>query len=67
MSDYTTKPVKVRIFAEPLGLGPRDHQWCIDGVDDDGNFTEACWSYDSFADAVSELSTFWETYIRRAG
>jgi hypothetical protein len=46
---------KLRIFWEPVGHA---HQWCIDGIDNTGGYTESCWSYDTFDEAVQSLTEF---------
>lgn len=49
--DYTTHPTHVRIF-EDAG------EWFLDGADDELNYTEACWSFDSFKGAVEAVEEF---------
>ena len=64
MSDgYTTEPTHVRIFSE-VAYDRHDlsHvkwiEWHIDGADDDGNCTEAIWSYGTHAEAVEAIEEF---------
>lgn len=61
---YTTTPTHLRLWAdvwvnadtrEPVGT-----EWYIDGADDEGNFTEMCWSFDTYAEALMCLSEFYE-------
>ena len=41
----------------------KDHgEWFLDGVDDAGNYSSCCWSYDTFEDAVSDLPSFRTTF-----
>lgn len=47
--------VAVRIFCEPLGDG---HQWAVDGIDRQGGYTESCWAFDRWADALAAVPAF---------
>lgn len=50
--DYlTAEPTHLRIFKD-------DDEWFIDGADDQGRYTGVCWSYDTFDEAVANLSDF---------
>lgn len=60
LDDYTTTPTHLRIFSDGA-------EWFLDAVDDQGRFTEACWSYDSFQDAVNDLASFVELQTTYAG
>jgi hypothetical protein len=51
---YTIEPTHVRVFNED------SEQWTIDGADNDLNYTESCWSYDTFAEAVAAIPEFVE-------
>ena len=42
---------RVRVFWE-------DTQWSVDGVDDQGGYTEACWSFDSINEAKDAVADF---------
>lgn len=54
--EYSTGPfVKCRIFN-----GGLDRDWCLDAVDATGNYSESCWSFDTFDQAVAALPEFWE-------
>jgi len=63
---YTTRPTRARIFSETVcgvGIEPRV-EWFLDGVEEmDGRYTEACWSYDTFAEALADLPEFWRLYV----
>lgn len=63
--DYTTRPTHVRLYSESYPDG--NVEWFIDGADDDGNYTEACWSYDSYGEAVANLADFVEVQTTHAG
>ena len=62
--EYTTKPTHLRIFSDAAYRddGFLEVEWFIDGRDDNGKYTEMCWSYDSFEEAVSALSEFTTFY-----
>jgi hypothetical protein len=47
---YTIRPTHLRVFTD-------GREWFIDGSDGDG-FTESCWSYDSFHEALAALPKF---------
>lgn len=67
---YTTTPTHVQVFAEVFrGDDGRvvAVEWYVHGMDDSGHYTEACWSYDSFGEAISALPTFVETQKWHAG
>lgn len=66
---YTAAPVKARIFAahsSSVRHGVRLYRWDLDGVDPDGRYTEACWSFDSWQEALAAVPDFWRTYIAPA-
>jgi len=42
-------------------------EWFIDGRDRHDNFTEACWSYDTWAQAMADVPDFIERLIRDYG
>lgn len=48
---YTDEPTHVRIFSD-------GNEYFVDGADDEGNYTEMCWSFDSFAEAIEEMADF---------
>lgn len=48
---YTTRPTHLRMWCD-------DGEWFIDGLDEDGRFTEMCWSFDTFAEALASLPEF---------
>lgn len=47
--------VAVRLFEEPIGGGT---QWCIDGIDGNGFYTEAVWSFDTETEAREAVGEF---------
>lgn len=49
---FTDKVTHLRVHTD-------GSEWFIDGADDSGDYTEACWSYDSFAGAVAALPEFY--------
>lgn len=53
--DYTdpAKVVRIRLFEEKPG-----GDWSIDGVDENGHYTEACWSYATEAEARAAIPEF---------
>lgn len=51
--DYTTEPTHLRLCFEA-------GEWLIDGRDDDGRYTEPCWSYDTRDEALADLADFVE-------
>jgi hypothetical protein len=60
-TDYTDHPTKVRVFFE-------DDHWAIDGIDDEGGFTEAIWaSWDgkdmTFVEALDHVGDFANQYV----
>jgi len=55
--EYAAKPTILRFWHE-------DGEWFLDGVDHEGRYSEACWSYDHRADAWEDIPTFYESYIR---
>jgi hypothetical protein len=59
---YTTEPTHLRVFGEfsMTPDGATHAEWFIDGADDDGNYTESYWSYDTFAEAIADLPDFVE-------
>ena len=65
-SDYTTRPTHVRLYSDTHSTDD-NVEWLIDGADDDGNYTEACWSYDSYGEAVANLADFVEVQATHAG
>jgi hypothetical protein len=48
---YTDEPTYVRIFTDGM-------EWFIDGVDNEGNYTESCWSFDSHEEAAANVEDF---------
>lgn len=46
-----SKITRLRIYKE-------DGEWFLDGTDDDGNYSEHFWSYDSHADAIKNVGDF---------
>lgn len=64
---YTTTPTHLRLWADVGLFTPATRgeptvyvEWFIDGADDEGNFTEMCWSFDTYAEALECLSEFYE-------
>jgi hypothetical protein len=35
-----------------------DGEWFLDGRDSENNYTEACWSYDTWAEAMADVPDF---------
>lgn len=62
-NDYTDQPSKIRIYSD-CHLPGKVYEWFIEGIDKTGRFTEDCWSYDSFEEAVADLKRFVETTAR---
>lgn len=60
-----TKATKLRIFTEDtLGDNGEDTvQWSIDAIDEAGNYTEACWSFDTFAQAYHAAADFTRAHV----
>ena len=54
---YTTEPTRVRLWADRNGDGVVI-EWGIDGADDDGNYTEGCWTYDTRDEALAAIPEF---------
>lgn len=55
---YITEPTHLRVFSDgPVGDATA-REWFVDGADDDGHMTEACWSYDTHAAALAALPEF---------
>jgi hypothetical protein len=52
--DYTTRPTFLRVYDE----GDIEHPWMIDGIDHDGVYTEACYTFATEAEAVAALTRF---------
>lgn len=50
------KATHIRIFAEECGDG--GHTWAIDGADNAGNYTEACWSFNTWKAAYEAAAEF---------
>lgn len=48
---YTDEPTHIRIFSD-------GREWFVDGADDEGNYTEQCWSYASFDEAGADVENF---------
>lgn len=48
---YTADPTHVRIHSDGIA-------WFVDGADDEGRYTEACWSYDTHAEACADAENF---------
>ena len=48
---YTDEPTHVRIYSD-------GKEWFLDGADDEGNYTEQCWSYDSHEAAAADVAEF---------
>jgi hypothetical protein len=51
-----SKVVKLRIFREPLGHD--QHRWCVEVVLSGRNYTEECWAFDTYTEAVTYLRDF---------
>ena len=52
MTDYYITVVNyIRVLGE-------DGQWFIDGRDEYGDYTEACWTYDTWAEAIADVPEF---------
>lgn len=49
--EYTSTPTHIRVF-EDAG------EWFVDGADNDLRYTEACWSYDTFDEALAAIPEF---------
>lgn len=47
---YTTRPTHLRVFSD-------GGEWFVDGAADEG-YTESCWSFDSFEEALTALPEF---------
>jgi hypothetical protein len=66
---YTARPTRARIFSDAAyanidGQIVEQREWFLDGVEEmDGRYTEACWSYDTFAEALADLPEFWRLYV----
>jgi hypothetical protein len=48
---YTRRVTHVHVFYE-------DDSWFLDGRDEHDNFTEACWSYDTWDEAMAQVPEF---------
>ena len=51
--DYATEVTHLRIFDEGDG-------WALDAADDEGNYSEAVWKYDSMQEALAAAPEFVE-------
>lgn len=67
MSFYTKEPTHLRIFSDSRVNDNPSREWFVDGANDVGNYTEMCWSYDSFEDAVNDLADFVNTSTTAGG
>lgn len=55
---YTSEPTRVRIFTEEWSEGT---SFTIDGADNDGHYTEGCWSgYATLEEALATVPAFIE-------
>lgn len=43
----------------------KEDEWTMDGADDNGNYSGSCWTYDSWQDAMNDLSDFRTTFFPR--
>jgi len=58
---YTTRPTHLRVFSDTWTSqenGTSHTEWTIDAADDAGRYTEACWTFDSSAEAFAALPDF---------
>jgi hypothetical protein len=51
--NYTTTPTHLRVWND-------GKEWFVDAADNEGRYTESCWSADSFEEAVSLMQEFVE-------
>jgi hypothetical protein len=35
--------------------------WNVDGINERGGFTESCWSFDTYAEAIAALEEFYQS------
>lgn len=52
--NYATRVTHLRIFTDAF----ENTEWMLDGADDKGNYTESCWTFDSFEAAVEAMPAF---------
>jgi hypothetical protein len=66
--DYTDDEhpaVRLRLYTED---GPAGPEWWVDGISADGRrCTDACWTFDSWAEAVGALPEFVAAHVPQLG
>lgn len=62
MSDYAHPDdvVMIRFYTEETP--GRGDEWFIDGVDAEGHYTEACWSFDTEEEAAAAIPEFCQNH-----
>ena len=63
--EYTSEPVKVRVFFCQTGNDP--YPWSVDAIDGHGGYTEACATFATWQEAMDHVPEFHAQYVRHGG